>query len=140
MLREYMSIGEWNMQLTISVKFISSRNLEQFCIKHSYSENYEIMSGTDINDAVNNLLTSLKENYINDSSRMEGSEYHFDRVVLLKYKLYKICLRRTGSYIDSPKWMKNKKATINPQNKDEGCFACTLIAALNHHKINNHKT
>ena len=47
------------------------------------------MSGTDINDAVNNLLTTLKENYISDLSRMEGSEYHFERVTLLEYKLHK---------------------------------------------------
>ena len=136
MIREYMSIGEWKLQLTISIKFISSRNPEQFRIRHSYSENNEIMSGTDINDAVNNLLTTLKENYINDLSRMEGSEYHFERVALLKYKLHKISLRRAGSYIDSPKWIKNK-ATINPQNKNNCCFQYALVAALNHDKINN---
>ena len=84
MIREYICIGEWKLQLTISVKFISSRNPEQSRIRHSYSENIEIMSGTDINDAVNNLLTTLKESYINDSSRMEGSEYHFERVAFSK--------------------------------------------------------
>ena len=84
MIRDYISIEEWKMQLTISMKLISSRNPEQFCIKHSHSENIEIMSGTDINDAVNNLSTTLNENYISDLSKMEGSEYHFERVELLK--------------------------------------------------------
>ena len=96
------------------------------------------MSGSDINDAVNNLLIILKENYINDLARMEGSEYHFERVELLKYKLHKISLKRGGSYIDSPKWIKNRKATINPKNMDNGCFVYALISALNHHKIDNH--
>ena len=109
MIREYMSTGEWKLQLTISVKFISSRNPEQIHIRYSYSENNEIMSGTDMSDAVNNLLTALKENYIKDLSRMEGSEYHFEKVPLLEYKLHKISFRRAGSYIDSPKWIKNKK-------------------------------
>ena len=68
----------------------------------------------------------------------KGVNIIFERVALLKYKLHKISLRRAGSYIDSPKWIKNKKATINPQNKDNGCFAYALIAALNHHKIDNH--
>ena len=95
------------------------------------------MSGTNINDAVNNLLTTLRENYINDLSRMEGSEYHFERVALLEYKLHKISLRRAGPCIDSPKWIKNKKATINPKNGDK-CFACAAVSALNHHKIDNH--
>ena len=36
------------------------------------------MSGSDIDDVVNNLLITLKENYINDLTRMEGSEYHFE--------------------------------------------------------------
>ena len=69
---------------------------------------------------------------------MEGSEYHFERVALLKYKLHKISLRRAGSYIDSPKWIKNKKATINPKNEDNCCFQYALVAALNHDKIDNH--
>ena len=69
---------------------------------------------------------------------MEGSEYHFERVALLKYKLHKISLRRAGSYIDSPKWIKNKRATINPKNEDNGCFAYAIIASLNYHKIDNH--
>ena len=69
---------------------------------------------------------------------MEGSEYHFERVVLLEYKLHKISLRRAGSYIDSPKWIKNKKATINPQNMDNSCFMYALVAALNYDKIDNH--
>ena len=122
MIRECMSIGELKLQLAISVKFISSINLEQFNIRHFYSENNEIMSVSDINDAVNNLLTTLKENYSSDLSRVEGSEYHFERVILLKYKLHKISLRRAGCYIDSPKWIKNKEATINPKNEDNCCF------------------
>ena len=54
------------------------------------------MSGSDIDDAVNDLLITLKENYSNDLTRMDGSEYHFERVVLLRYKLHKISLRTGG--------------------------------------------
>ena len=62
-----------------------------------------------MDDAVNDLLINLKENYSNDLTRMDGSEYYFERVVLLRYKLHKISLRRGGSYIDSPKWIKIKR-------------------------------
>ena len=96
------------------------------------------MIGSDIDDTVNNLFITLKENYINDLARMEGSEYHFERVSLLRYKLHKISLRRGGSYIDSPKWIKNKKGTINPKNEDDKCIIYAIIASLNHHKIDNH--
>ena len=142
-IRNYMSIGEWKIQLAISAQFISSRNPEQFRIRHSNSKNIEIMSGSDADDVVNDLLLTLKENYSNDLTRMDGSEYHFERVVLLKYKLHKISLRRGGSYIDSPKWIKNRKGTINPKNEDDNCIddnciIYAIIAWLNLDKIDNH--
>ena len=40
----------------------------------------------------------------------------------MHYNLHKISLNRGGSYIDSPKWLKNKKATINSKNIDDKCF------------------
>ena len=57
------------------------------------------------------------------------------RVDLLYYELHKISLIRGGSYIDSPKWLKNKGATINPKNKDIECFKYALTIAFNHEKI-----
>ena len=51
------------------------------------------------------------------------------------YNLNKVSLSRGGSYTDSPKWLKNKKATINPKNNDDKCFQCALTAALNYEKI-----
>ena len=44
---------------------------------------------------------------------------------------------RGGSYIDSPKWLKNKKATINPKNNGNKCFQYSLTVALNHEQIKN---
>ena len=44
---------------------------------------------------------------------MRGSEFAFDYVQLLYYKCHKINLNRDRSYIDSPGWIENKKATIN---------------------------
>ena len=40
---------------------------------------------------------------------MKKSELVFDSVDLLYYKLHKTSLSHCGSYIDSPKWLKNKK-------------------------------
>ena len=48
---------------------------------------------------------------------MKGIAFVFDYVYLLHYKCYKINLNRGRSYIDSPDWIKNKKATINPIKK-----------------------
>ena len=117
-----MSIGEWKIQLAISAQFISSQNPEQFRIRHLNSKNIEIKSGSDKDDVVNDLLLTRKENYSNDLTRMDGSEYHFKRAVLLRYKLHKISLRRVGSYNDSPKCKKNKMGTINAKNEDYKCI------------------
>ena len=63
---------------------------------------------------------------------MKGSDFIFDSVNLLYYKCYKTNLNRGGSYIDSPDWIKNKKATMNPVNNDDKYFHYAAIVALNH--------
>ena len=63
----------------------------------------------------------------------------FDYVASLKYIFHKVELKRSRSYIASPKWIKNKKATINPQNKDDDkCFQYAVTIALNYDRIENH--
>ena len=37
---------------------------------------------------------------------------------MLNYIFHKIDLKRSGSYIQTPKEIKNNKATINPQSND----------------------
>ena len=69
---------------------------------------------------------------------MKESEFVYDSVDLLHYKFHRIILNRDGSYIDSPKLLKNKKATINPKNNNDKCFQYTITVALNHEQIKSH--
>ena len=55
---------------------------------------------------------------------MRGSEFFYDSVDVLYYNLNKVSLRRRGSYADSPKWVKNNRATIKSQNKKDECHCC----------------
>ena len=48
----------------------------------------------------------------------------------------KISISKGGSYIDSPKWLKDKKSTINSKNNDYKCFQYAVTLALNLDKIN----
>ena len=66
---------------------------------------------------------------------VRGSEFIRDSVDLLYYHLQKIGLKRGGSYIDFPEWLKNKTATINPKNSDDNCFQYALTVALNQNQI-----
>ena len=70
---------------------------------------------------------------------MRGSKFVFDNIDSLYYKLHKIILNRGGSYIDSPKWLENKKATKKPKNKKDGkCFQYPLTVALICEQIKRH--
>ena len=66
---------------------------------------------------------------------MKGSEFVYDSIDVLYCNLNKVSLSKGGLYIDFPKWLKNKKATINPKNNDDKCFQSALTAALNYEKI-----
>ena len=61
---------------------------------------------------------------------MRGSYVIFDSVDALYYDLNRTSLSRGVSYINS-EWLKNKKATINPKNKDGKYFQYAANVALN---------
>ena len=60
-------------------------------------------------DIINELFDSILQKYQKRLEEMEGSRFIFDSIDLLHYYLQKISLKTCGSYIDSPKWLKNKK-------------------------------
>ena len=54
----------------------------------------------------------------------------------MDYKLDRVRLRRGGLYVKSTEWLANKKATINPKNKnDDECLRWSTISALNYNEI-----
>ena len=138
MINDHKNKGEWKIQLTMVINFISSKpDSDETRIMHTKSNNIEIMIGIDINEVIEELFKSLLQRYQkNLEESMKGSEFIFDGVNALYYDLNKISLNRVESYIDSPEWLKNKKAAINPQNKkDEKCFQYALTVALNYQNV-----
>ena len=106
---------------------------------HTRSDNEEIMTGSDTDEIIKGLFESFLQKYEeNLQEKMKGSDFEFDDVNILYYDFNKISISRGGSYIDSPKWLKNKNSTINSKNNDYKCFQCAVILALNLDKINNH--
>ena len=69
---------------------------------------------------------------------MRGTEFIFDGIDALYYDLHKVNLSGDESYIDSPEWLKSKKATINPKNNVDIYFQYPLTVALNHEQIKSH--
>ena len=97
------------------------------------------MIGYETDDIIEEFFESLKERYQELlETKMKKSGFVFESVDLVYYSLHKMSLNRSGSYVDSPKWLKNKRATINLKNKDNECFKYAIKVALNHEK--NKKT
>ena len=48
---------------------------------------------------------------------------------------HEVNFRYGESYIDSPDWIKKKKATINPKNEDDRCLQYVVTVALNYEEI-----
>ena len=87
------------------------------------------------------LLKSFLDDYqFSLKTKMKKSNLTYDRVRAFYYELHKITINTSGSlYIDSPDLIKNKKATINPKNKnDDKCMQYAVSVALNHEQIDNH--
>ena len=120
--------GEWKIQLPVSIKFLSSEDSNETCIRHTWSDNIEIMIGLETDDIIDELV-KYQEGLEKSQKR---SEFVYDSVDLLCYHLHKISLKRGKSFTDSPEWLKNKKTTANPKNKDNKCFKYAITIALNH--------
>ena len=115
------NIGERKVQLVLSVLFINYLNNEKE-EKYIYSDNIEIRTTDDSNIITTSLYNSLIKNYSATlENKMEGSGFVFDYVNFLDIKFNQIDLIRGSSYIETRKWLSNKKATINPKNDDNSC-------------------
>ena len=70
-----------------------------------------------------------------ENPRMPEGGFSLDKIMRLYVNFHRLALIRGSSYIELPEWIQNKKAVINPQNKDEECFKWAVIEALHHEEI-----
>ena len=106
------------------------------------SKQVEVYMGSNIENVIDALFNTLLQNFqrIQKTSNERGSEFVPDSVELLEYELHKIDIIRAESYIISPDWIANKKATINPKTeKDNKCFQWSIISGLNYNNIKEKK-
>ena len=104
---------------------------------NSKSDNMEVMAYDKTDEVIEELFESLLSRHqIGLETSMRGSDFIFDSISLLHHKCHKIDFKRRGSNIDSPDWIKFKRATINPINKNgDKCFQYDAKVALNYQKI-----
>ena len=55
--------GEWKIQLTMVINFISSKDFEETGTMHTKTDNIEIMIGNETNEIIEELFNSLLQRY-----------------------------------------------------------------------------
>ena len=130
--------AESKYQLIIKNNFISVKDFEDTRTIYSASKPVEISMGIDTENIIdtffNTILNKIQQEM--EKSNERGSGLTHNSLGLWYHHFQRIDIRRGGSYIASPDWIVNKKATINPKNeKDNECFRRSIIAGLNYNKI-----
>ena len=82
---------------------------------YTKSDNKAFMSGDDTNEIIKLLFKSFLQRFEEkfEQNKMRGLEFEFDGINFFYYSFNKTRIYRGGTYIDSPKWLKDKKSTIN---------------------------
>ena len=113
LINRYKNEGEWKIQLTAEINFISLKpGSDETRIMHTKSDNEEFMNGSDTDEVIKLLFESFLQKYEeNLQEKMKGSDFELDVVNFLYYDFNQTSINRGGSYIDSPKWLKDKKST-----------------------------
>ena len=119
--------------------FVSFKDTVETRTIFVWSDNEEIRSGNEADDILKGFLNFFLNNYLTEEELLKnGSSFVFESVDLLPYHIDKTSLKRGKSYIKSAEWVINKRATINPKNRDNKCFQYSIIFALNHQSIESH--
>ena len=58
-----IQFGEWKIQLTMQINFISSKDFEEACTKHTKSDKIEITMGSETDDFIKELFESVLQRY-----------------------------------------------------------------------------
>ena len=117
------------------VNFISSKDTGETRTIYIWSDKASIMRCSDTDDIIRETFRSFLRSYQEDLKIIKGSDFVFENVELMDYKLHRVRLRTGRSYVKSSKCLANKKATINPKNKnDDECLRWSIISALNYNE------
>ena len=98
LINDYKSKGEWKIQLTAQINFMSLRpGSDETCVMHTRSVNEGFMNGSDTNEIIKELFKSLLQRYQeNLQEKMRGSNLAFDGINFLYYDFNKISISRGG--------------------------------------------
>ena len=136
LINDHSQDGEWKIQLVMLNRCIYSNNFEETRSVYSASDNIKIFMDSNTDEVIDKLFDTMLQKFQDARETFEkGSEFIFENVDILYYYFHRIDMRWSASYIETPEWLKNKKATINPKNEDDNCLQYSVPAALDHQDI-----
>ena len=133
LINNYKAKGEWKLQLSAEISFVPQKpGSNEMCTMYTRSTPEEFMIGSETEEVAENLIMLILQKYQDNlQNKMKGSDFIFNGINYLYYDLNRITISKGGSYIESPKWLKDKKCTINQKNTDNKCFQYATTLALN---------
>ena len=140
LINEKKNKGEWKLQLTAKISFVSLKpDSDETRLIYTRSDPKEFMNGSETEEIIESLCRSLLQKYQDNlNEKMRGSDFIFNEINYLFYDFNRVSISKGGSYIESPKWLKDKKSTINQKNNDCKCFQYATTLSLNFDKITSY--
>ena len=83
----------WKIQINMRINFISSKHTGETRIIYMWSNNVSIMRGRDTNDIIKELFESFLHDYQEKLETIKGSNFVFESVYLMDYKLHRVRLK-----------------------------------------------
>ena len=83
----------WEIQISMRVNFISSKDTGETRTIYVWSNNESIMWGSDAGDIIRELFRSFLHNYQEELKIIKGSDFVFESVELMDYKLHRVHLK-----------------------------------------------
>ena len=87
----------WKIQISMRVNFISSKDTGETRTIYVWSDNVSIMRGSDTHDIIREIFRSFLRNYQEELKIIKGSNFVFESVELMDYKIHRVRLRTGGS-------------------------------------------
>ena len=124
--RELNDLNSARIQTTTWIRFARDENRVELAFN---SRMTNVHQGSDLDQIVDGMIVHMETQIENPA--LLNSRFRFDEVLLLDINFHRLNLTRGNSYLPLPDWLAQKKAIINPQNKDQECFKWAVTAAEN---------
>ena len=123
-----LSFHQYKVSLVMKVEMTKGDGKRKVQQPYFASKPYTILSQHDIENAIEEAHRNIDAQM--DKWTCQGSGWVVTRVLCLYVNIAKYTPLKGSSYIELPKYLKNKKAIVNVKNQDDECLKWALLSSL----------